>query len=106
MRIIVIGFVALLLCMTGVAAAQEAQEADPMDEVWYWGVEAASGALVAYNTLGRLNSLGLMLDPFEPYIIIWRVDSHKALALVEVDGKLVLYELTPETATRVVGLVS
>ena len=92
----------VFLTATATAFAQEAV----VEEVWYWGIEAETATLVAYNVQGVINHLDVPLNPLDPQALIWRVDARTALALVDVDGKLVLYELTADSAQEVAAFGS
>ncbi|MBZ0295478.1 MAG: hypothetical protein K8L99_23160 [Anaerolineae bacterium] len=92
----------ILLISVGTVGAQDVEE----KIVWYWGIDLDAATLVAYNVQGNLNKLDVPLDPSNPQALVWRVDDETALALVEIDHQLLLYELSTDSATRMVTLKS
>lgn len=96
-RFICVLCVFLLLATTGAAFAQD----EAVEEVWYWGIDAEHATLVAYNLSGKINVLDVYLDPLDPQATVLRIDSDSALALIDGDGHLIVYELTSDSAKRV-----
>jgi|GEM_PF-4523982 len=92
---LIITFLASLILMPATATHAQAIPA-----TWYYGFDATSGQLIAYDLTGQQTPL-LTIDPdIQPQA--WRLDADRMLAVLSSNGQVGVYVLTP-TAAQIVN---